>query len=241
MADKKTSFVLPTDCIDDLADFTDEEAGELFRAILTYANSQEETEFSDRAMKMYFNRIKKYIDCANEKYEKMIQTRKESGSKGGKSSSKQKKQDTILLEENKQKKQMLNLLDDNKQNKQMQAKASYTDTDTDTDTDTESVIRESTREKTPPHKKKYGENSKVELTDGEFERLAEQMGVSKRDEYIERLDDYIASKGVRYKSHYATIRNWFRSDGGRKENSSFDTDEFVKRGERLPSYQGGTS
>ena len=111
MSKRKTSFVLPTDCLDDLADFSDKEAGELFRAILEYANSQIETEFSDRAMKMYFNRIKKYIDCANENYEKMIQARKEAGSKGGKSSSKQNKQ-------------MLDLLENNKQNKQMQAKAS---------------------------------------------------------------------------------------------------------------------
>ena len=238
MSERKTSFVLPTDCLDDLADFSDEEAGELFRAILEYANSQIETEFSDRAMKMYFNRIKKYIDCANENYEKMIQARKEAGSKGGKSSSKQ----------NKQNKQMLDLLENNKQNKQMQAKASkskHTDTesesDTESDTESESDMRESTREKTSPRMEKHGENGKVELTDDEFNRLAEQMGVSKRDEYIERLDDYIASKGVNYKSHYATIRNWYRRDGGQQSTASFDTDEFVKRGERLPSYQGGTS
>lgn len=49
MSKRKTSFVLPTDCLDDLADFSDKEAGELFRAILEYANSQIETEFSDRA------------------------------------------------------------------------------------------------------------------------------------------------------------------------------------------------
>ena len=143
---------------------------------------------------------------------------------------------------------MLDLLENNKQNKQMQAKASkskHTDTesesDTESDTESESDMRESTREKTPPRKEKHGENGKVELTDDEFNRLAEQMGVSKRDEYIERLDDYIAAKGANYKSHYATIRNWYRRDGGQQSTASFDTDEFVKRGERLPSYQGGTS
>lgn len=236
MSERKTSFVLPTDCLDDLADFSDKEAGELFRAILEYANSQIETEFSDRAMKMYFNRIKKYIDCANENYEKMIQARSEAGSKGGRP----KKSDV-----EKQKKQKL--FEESKKSKSFFEKAKKADTesesesDTDTDTDAESDIRESTREKTPPRNEKHGENGKVELTDDEFNRLAEQMGVSKRDEYIERLDDYIASKGVNYKSHYATIRNWYRRDGGQQSTASFDTDEFVKRGERLPSYQGGTS
>ena len=189
-SERKTSFVLPKDCLDDLADFSDKEACELFRAILEYANSQIETEFSDRAMKMYFNRIKKYIDCANENYEKMIQARKEAGSKGGKSSSKQ----------NKQNKQMLDLLENNKQNKQKQAKASkgkHTDTESesDTDTDTESDIRESTREKTSPRNEKHGENGKVELTDDEFNRLAEQMGVSKRDEYIEARENKLPRYG----------------------------------------------
>lgn len=233
MSERKTSFVLPTDCLEDLADFSDEEAGELFRAILEYANSQIETEFSDRAMKMYFNRIKKYIDCANENYEKMIQARKEAGSKGGKSSSKQ----------NKQNKQMLDLLENNKQKQAKASKSKHTDTESESDTDTESEsdMRESSRENTPPRMEKHGENGKVELTDDEFNRLAEQMGVSKRDEYIERLDDYIASKGVNYKSHYATIRNWYRRDRGQQSTASFDTDEFAKRGERLPSYQGGTS
>ena len=95
---------------------------------------------------------------------------------------------------------MLDLLENNKQNKQKQAKASkgkHTDTesDTDTDTDTESDIRESTREKTPPRKEKHGENCKVELTDDEFNRLAEQMGVSKRDEYIEARENKLPRHG----------------------------------------------
>lgn len=178
MSERKTSFVLPTDCLEDLADFSDEEAGELFRAILEYANSQIETEFSDRAMKMYFNRIKKYIDCANENYEKVIQARSEAGSRGGRP----KKSDV-----EKQKKQKL--FEESKKSKSFFEKAKKADTesesDTESDTESESDMRESTREKTPPRMEKHGENGKVELTDGEFERLAEQMGVSKREKNIE--------------------------------------------------------
>ena len=190
MSKRKTSFVLPTDCLDDLADFSDKEAGELFRAILEYANSQIETEFSDRAMKMYFNRIKKYIDCANENYEKMIQARSEAGSRGGRP----KKSDV-----EKQKKQKL--FEESKKSKSFFEKAkkadteSESDTESDTDTDTESDIRESTREKTPPRNEKHGENGKVELTDDEFNRLAEQMDVSKRDEYIEARENKLPRYG----------------------------------------------
>lgn len=86
--------------------------------------------------------------------------------------------------------------------KQKQAKASkskHTDTesesDTESDTESESDMRESTREKTPPRKEKHGENGKVELTDDEFNRLAEQMGVSKRDEYIEARENKLPRYG----------------------------------------------
>lgn len=228
MAEKKTSFVLPTDCIEDLEDFTDAEAGELFKAILIYANEQKEAEFSDRAMKMYFKRIKKYIDSANENYEKVIQANRLNGAKGGRP-----KKET---EENPKNRAVIEKTE--RFSEKPKKADTESDTDTDTDTDTESDFKESTRESTPPPKKKYGESGNVMLTDNEYERLAEQMGVSKRDEYIEKLGDYMASTGKAYKSHYATIRNWFRGDGGKKANASFDVGEFVDRGKRLPVYPG---
>ena len=33
------------------------------------------------------------------------------------------------------------------------------------------------------------------------------------DDYIERVSTYIAQKGDKYKSHYATILTWIRRDG----------------------------
>lgn len=42
---------------------------------------------------------------------------------------------------------------------------------------------------------KHGENGKVELTYDEFNRLAEQMGVSKRDEYIEARENKLPRYG----------------------------------------------
>lgn len=57
-------------------------------------------------------------------------------------------------------------------------------------------------------KKRYGEFKKVLLTDEEYAKLESSNLLS----YIEKLDSYIASKGKRYKSHYATILNWSRRD-----------------------------
>jgi hypothetical protein len=60
-------------------------------------------------------------------------------------------------------------------------------------------------------KHKYGEYSNVLLTDEELEKLKTEFPDWK--ERIERLSSYVASKGAKYKSHYATIRSWARKEG----------------------------
>ena len=58
------------------------------------------------------------------------------------------------------------------------------------------------------NKEKYGEFKNILLTDGEYHKLEESNLLP----YIEKLSSYIASKGKKYKSHYATILNWSRND-----------------------------
>ena len=66
----KGSIVINTkDTEDILQDFTKEEAGEIFMAILAYANRGEEFKAKDRAMKTLFRTIQANIDRNNAKYE----------------------------------------------------------------------------------------------------------------------------------------------------------------------------
>lgn len=51
----------------------------------------------------------------------------------------------------------------------------------------------------------------VLLTTEEHEKLQRYLN-GNADEMIARLNDYIGSKGVKYKSHYHTIMNWWRKD-----------------------------
>ena len=74
--------------------------------------------------------------------------------------------------------------------------------------------------KKKPARRKYGEYNNVLLSDEDMEKL--QAEFPDWQERIERLSAYIASKGVSYKNHLATIRNWARKDKeqkpkGRKE------------------------
>ena len=239
MTEKKTSFVLPTDLLDYLEDFSDDEVGKIFRAILIYTNETEEPEFDDRAMKVVFRHIKKYIDSANENYDKKVQANRVNGAKGGRP-----KKD---VEENPKNPTVIEKTErfsekPNKSHTETESESdieSVSEFECETETDIESV---SECECKPDgaahtHTKSYGENKNVILSDEEYERLTERMGVSKRSEYIEKLSDYMASPGKKYQSHYATICSWFRQDGGQKSNASYDINEFIARGERLPVYE----
>ena len=61
-----------------------------------------------------------------------------------------------------------------------------------------------------PSKHKYGEYQNVLLTDEELDKLKAEY--PDWEDRIERLSSYVASTGKKYKSHYATIRNWARKD-----------------------------
>lgn len=91
----------------------------------------------------------------------------------------------------------------------------------------------------PPDKKpvkhKYGEYKNVLLTDDELQKLKTEY--SDFEERIERLSSYVASTGKRYKSHYATIRNWARKDAEvkpvnkptyQKQTKAEELDDFYK-------------
>lgn len=57
-----------------------------------------------------------------------------------------------------------------------------------------------------PEKKIFGEMQKVKLTEEEYQKLIRAHGEEDTRAAIEILDGYIASKGKRYQSHYATMK-----------------------------------
>ena len=66
------------------------------------------------------------------------------------------------------------------------------------------------QKKQKPVKHKYGSWKNVLLTDDEYGKLKEKFFDA--DERIENLSIGIASKGYKYKDHYATILNWARME-----------------------------
>lgn len=76
--------------------------------------------------------------------------------------------------------------------------------------------------KEPKHK--YGEYKNVLLTDKELDKLQKDFP-GLWEQYLEDLSGYIASKGEKYSSHYATIRTWINRD--------------KKKGATRPPVRGG--
>lgn len=68
-------------------------------------------------------------------------------------------------------------------------------------------------------KNHFGEFENVLLSHDEYQNLVASLGDKGADNYIERVSAYIAQSGKRYKSHYATILNWWRKDGSPVSNS----------------------
>ena len=57
----------------------------------------------------------------------------------------------------------------------------------------------------------YGRYKNVSLTPSEYESLKNEFPIY-ADKYIERLSEYMETKGKSYSNHYATILSWLKQD-----------------------------
>lgn len=74
-----------------------------------------------------------------------------------------------------------------------------------------------------PTKGAYGELGSVKLTSEEHQKLQERFGEENTNVLIFELDTYIASKGKKYKSHYATLLNWAKRKFTEQQSKGFNT------------------
>lgn len=80
----RKSFLVYFDWEAPLQELTDEELGELFRAMFIYAKHGELIEFEHRSLKLVFGFIKSAIERDKTAYEEKCRKNAENGSKGGK-------------------------------------------------------------------------------------------------------------------------------------------------------------
>ena len=80
----------------------------------------------------------------------------------------------------------------------------------------------------------HGFFSNVFLTDEEMQKLSSE--IPNLDDYIERLSNYLANNKKEYKSHCATIRNWYRRDVDKTAPSTNNEDEEPQKPKRGGSF-----
>ena len=140
---EKKSFVMYADYEKHIARLSDEDAGELFKAIFTYVNTGEEVPLSPAA-DMAFSFMKERIDRDSEKWAVTCQKRSEAGKKGGapkgnkNAANKQKQAKQANVSANKQKQAKQANVSANKQkqrrtSKRKQTQAKQADNDNDND------------------------------------------------------------------------------------------------------------
>lgn len=179
----KDSFVLYTSQYVAIKELEDEQLGRLFRALFEKQLGNEVVLTND--IKIAFNFINNQMVVDNQKYIKKCETLKNNAKKGGapKGNQNAKKQ--------KQPNREKNNLNDNVN-------------------DNEIILNDNLKEKNKKEKISFGEFKNVLLSEEELEKLKQRF--SDYELRIEKLSNYVASKGDKYKSHYATILNWARNE-----------------------------
>jgi hypothetical protein len=70
----------------------------------------------------------------------------------------------------------------------------------------------------------------VFLLQTEYDKLITDYGKTTIESKIEDLDNYIGSKGKRYKSHYKTLLQWLKKDGiTPKKRKLPDVKEYIPK------------
>ncbi len=106
----KKSIIIYADCIAILEELTYEQAGRLFKAILSYVNEEPVTEIEgDPALKMAYVVLKKQIERDAEKYERICEKRREYGRLGGLKKASNTKSKQTLAKATKSKQTLANL------------------------------------------------------------------------------------------------------------------------------------
>ena len=110
--------------------------------------------------------------------------------------------------------------------KALQCNASVTkcNTEIEIESEKETDTEEEIEAVPPPSPKavrhKYGAYKNVLLSDEDYAKLQSEFPHD-YSERIERLSEYIASKGTSYKNHLATIRSWARKDKPKASGNVF--------------------
>lgn len=232
MVPEKNNFIFYTEWRDCFAILSPEEQSRLLMALIDYQTTGEVPEL-DGAVLMAFTFIKKPMDQNRKKYADKCERSKANGEKGGRPPKTQQPQEKATEAEETQ-----GTVEETQKTQWVSSEPKKADSESDSDSVSVSEsVSERERDKRiyppispdgdispqgdapapsarkkKPEKKAYGQFGKVRLTEEEHTKLVQQLGKDEATALIDDLDSYVASKGKKYASHYATLLNWWRKD-----------------------------
>ena len=172
---------------------SDEQAGRLYKALYAYSRTGEKPDLSDDPLLAYaFADFVIDIDRDRERFSNTCERRAEAGRKSGEA----RRTNADSAEQKGTKRTNVNFVEQ---------KGTNTNKTNETESEAEAECTNVHKEKSI--KEKFGEFQNVLLTAEEVHKLSERFPKTWR-QMVERLSQYIAQTGKRYKSHYATILSW---------------------------------
>lgn len=199
---KKKSFILYSDIRETFTALTDEEAGQLIKHILTYVNGIEPI-IENRIVKILFEPIKAQLIRDAEKWNHIIDKRKEAGKLGGLAKGSKTKQKIANAKSAKQKVANLAVNDNVNVNVNVTDNVNVNVNDNDI--------------------KKINIRPFVKISQSNLDKLNSEFLEHEVNWMLDKLNDYKASTGKKYKCDYSAINVWVK-DAFRKAKVDFIKD-----------------
>lgn len=194
---KKDSFILYTEQQEVFDNLSDEEAGQLIKAIFNYVETGEASNLN-KTLNLAFIPIRQNIDRNSEKWEETKNKRSEAGKKSAEIRKQQKSTNSTSVNFVKSKSTNSTSVDFVK-NKSTNSTVNVND-----NVNVNVNKKENIKEK----EQKIHFAEFVTMTNAEHEKLVSTYGKEFADQCIEVLDNYKGSSGKKYKSDYRAILTW---------------------------------
>ncbi len=221
----RPGFIIFHETEDMIEYMTDQQRGQLFRALLAYSRRGELIEDMDPVVMGSFYGIKASIDRYSEKYERRREINRRNGLKGGRPSAEDEEQPEQTEET-----QWVNSPATGCEKTPILNSSSSSNSSTSSNPNpnknknlnkNKNKESEEAQAYASAHSPFRGMYENVFLTDEEYNALKEMFPDA--DSRIDRLSEYLKVTGKGYVNHFAVIRKWAREDAKKAEDRAVDS------------------
>ena len=195
---------IPNEYLEEMDCLSDAEFGRLIRGLLQYSITGVEPDLKGTE-RLFWKTVRNREDRFAEAYTQRCATQKENGKKGGRP------KNPRVISENPKNPRVFLETQKTQQNRTEQNRTEQNRTE----------LGDKGAHNAPT-RHRYGEYKNVLLSDLELEKLKSEFPAD-WESRIERLSEYMASSGKKYKDFLATIRSWARKE----KKSSADSVGFI--------------